>query len=243
MPATLYADSREKRSGIAIRLRQLGLTVRTRQLSVGDYALPGKFVVERKEANAFATSIMSGHLFQQAELLAGHQDRAIIVLKGRADEIDSSITSESVVGALSALLLFYDIAVTPSPSPDYTARLIGRLVRHSLDGLGYEIPTRTDKPQYDAHEMVFRSLQGERPGQNRHGVIKKTLRRSNEQFFSWRGRKAVAPCCRLTGRRRGFQYCLDPGSGWFHQWCDIRFVGTGTGIGVCSYPGDLHSPG
>ena len=79
MTVTLYADSREKRSGIAIRLRQLGLTVRTRQLPVGDYALPGKFVVERKEANDFATSIMSGHLFQQAELLAGHR------LPGTAD--------------------------------------------------------------------------------------------------------------------------------------------------------------
>lgn len=155
MTTTLYADSREKRSGIAIRLRQLGLTVRTRQLPVGDYALPGKFVVERKEANDFATSIMSGHLFQQAELLAGHQDRAIIVLEGPADEIYSSIASESVVGAISALLLFYDIAVAPSPSPDYTARLIGRLVRHSLDGLGYEIPTRKDKPQYDGGAALF----------------------------------------------------------------------------------------
>jgi len=155
MPTTLYVDSREKRSAIASRLLDLGYAVRTRKLSVGDYALPGKFVIERKEANDFATSIMSGHLFAQAELLASHRDRPVIVLEGSLDEIYSSIDPEAVAGAISTLLLFYGIAVAPSTSTDATARLIGRMIRHSTQGLGYEIPLRRNKPSFDGGLALY----------------------------------------------------------------------------------------
>ena len=87
MPSTLFVDSREKRSTIAVRLSHLGFSVRSKKLPVGDYLLPGKFVIERKEANDFVTSIMNGHLFNQAELLASHADRPFIVIEGNLDEI------------------------------------------------------------------------------------------------------------------------------------------------------------
>jgi Fanconi anemia group M protein len=152
---TLFVDSREKRSKIAVRLSHLGFSVRTKKLFVGDYSLPGKFIIERKEANDFVTSIMNGHLFHQAELLASHADRPFIVLEGNLDEIYSSIDPESVAGAISALLLFYGIAVAPSPSIDATARLIGRMIKHSTQGLGYEIPLRTSKPKFDGGAALF----------------------------------------------------------------------------------------
>lgn len=149
MSDTLFADSREKRSAIAARLAESGFSVRTKKLPVGDYSLPGKFVIERKEANDFATSIMNGHLFRQAELLASHADRPFMILEGNVDEIYSTIESESIAGAISALLLFYGIAVAPSPSAESSARLIGRMIRHATQGLGYEIPMRTNKARYD----------------------------------------------------------------------------------------------
>ena len=155
MPSTLFVDSREKRSTIAVRLSRLGFSVRSKKLPVGDYLLPGKFVIERKEANDFVTSIMNGHLFNQAELLASHADRPFIVLEGNLDEIYSSIEPESVAGAISALLLFYGIAVAPSPGIDATTRLIGRMIKHATQGLGYEIPLRSNKPKFDGGAALF----------------------------------------------------------------------------------------
>lgn len=155
MTSTLFVDSREKRSAIAVQLTRLGFSVRSKKLAVGDYFLPGKFVIERKEANDFVTSIMNGHLFNQAELLASHADRPFIVLEGNLDEIYSSIDPESVAGAISTLLLFYGISVAPSPGADATARLIGRMIRHATHGLGYEIPLRTNKPKFDGGAALF----------------------------------------------------------------------------------------
>ena len=129
MTSTLFVDSREKRSAIAVRLSNLGFSVRSKKLPVGDYWLTGKFVIERKEANDFVTSIMNGHLFSQAELLASHADKPYIILEGNLDEIYSSIDPESIAGAISTLLVFYDIAVAPTPDADASARLIGRMIR------------------------------------------------------------------------------------------------------------------
>jgi ERCC4-type nuclease len=152
---TLFVDSREKRSHIAARLASQGFSVLTKKLPVGDYSLPGKFIVERKEANDFVSSIMNGHLFNQAELLASHADRPFLILEGNLDEIYSGINPESVAGAISALLLFYGIPIVPSPDVDTTARLIGRLFMHATQGLGYEIPLRTNKPMYDGGTALY----------------------------------------------------------------------------------------
>jgi ERCC4-type nuclease len=50
---------------------------------------------------------------------------------------------------LSAIVVFFGIAILPSANAMTTARLIGRLGTHALDGLGYEIPARVKKPKQD----------------------------------------------------------------------------------------------
>jgi len=152
---TLLVDSREKRSGIGKRISSLGYSVKTKKLSIGDYSLPGKFIIERKEANDFVTSIMNGHLFHQAELLASHADQPFIILEGNLGDTYSAIDPESIAGAISALLLFYGIALAPSPSIEATTRLIGRMLKHATEGLGYEIPLRPNKPKYDSGMALF----------------------------------------------------------------------------------------
>lgn len=195
--STLFVDSREKRSGIAARLSRQGFSVRTKKLPVGDYSLPGKFVVERKEANDFVTSIMNGHLFNQAELLASHTDRPFLILEGNLDEIYSSIDPESVAGAISALLLFYGIPIAPSPDVETTARLIGRLIKHATQGLGYEIPLRTNKPKFDSGTALYllEGLPGVGPTMARKlighfGTPAKVFIASSEEL---RGVKGVGP--------------------------------------------------
>ena len=165
----LLVDSQERRSGIGPRLSRMGFPVRTKKLPAGDYALPGSFLIERKEANDFVTSIMDGHLFHQAELLASQADRPLMILEGSLDEIYSGIDPESIAGALSALVLFYGIAILPTSDVDGTARLIGRLIRHATRGLGYEIPMRTDKPRCDSGAALFlvEGLPGVGPGMAR----------------------------------------------------------------------------
>jgi Fanconi anemia group M protein len=98
---------------------------------------------------------MNGHLFNQAEFLASYADQPFIILEGNLDKIYSLIEPESVAGAISALLVIYGISVVLSPNIDETARLIGRMIKHATQGLGYEIPLRTNKPKYNGGTAMY----------------------------------------------------------------------------------------
>jgi ERCC4-type nuclease len=151
----LLVDSRESRSAVPGHLRRFGHAFDMVELSAGDYAVPGKFVLERKASNDFVASIEDGRLFGQAELLAGHHDQPFIVLEGSIESLHSAMNPESIAGALSALAVFYQIQILPSPSPEFSARQIGRLQRHYCAGLGYDIPSRVLKPRTDGGRSQY----------------------------------------------------------------------------------------
>ncbi|HEY0947463.1 MAG TPA: ERCC4 domain-containing protein [Opitutaceae bacterium] len=152
----ICVDSRESRSDVPRWLARLGYAITTAELAVGDYAIADKLLVERKAANDLALSIMDGRLFGQAELLASADAKmACVVIEGSLGELYSSIDPEAVAGALSTLTLYYGLPVIPTPSPEHTARLIGRLARHVTEGLGYEIALRAAKPKTDGGRAQY----------------------------------------------------------------------------------------
>lgn len=152
----IIVDSRESRSDVPRWLDRLGYTTTTVELAVGDYAIADKVLVERKAANDLALSILDGRLFGQAELLASANAKVpCIVIEGSLADLYSAIDPEAVAGALSTLTLYYGLSVIPTPSGEHTARLIGRLARHTTEGLGYEIALRAAKPKTDGGRAQF----------------------------------------------------------------------------------------
>lgn len=150
----IIIDSRETRSEVPRWLERLGVATGQAEMQVGDYMVADAFLVERKAANDFALSIMDGRLFGQAELLASNEARGMIVVEGSLAEINSAIDPEALAGALSALVVFFEMPVITVPGPEQTARLLARLARHVTEGLGYEIPLRK-KPKFDGSLAQF----------------------------------------------------------------------------------------
>lgn len=146
---TLLVDSRESRCEVPIWLRKLGYATESAELAVGDYHAPGLVIIERKAAGDFVSSLLDSRLFGQAELLAAHDDRAVMIIEGTLDRVRSDIQPEALAGALSALSMYYRLSVLPTTGPEQTARVIGRLMLHRSTGLGYEINLRTAKPKVD----------------------------------------------------------------------------------------------
>lgn len=151
----LQVDSRETRSAVLSAIRASGISFSLLELPVGDYHLPGHWVVERKAANDFVSSIMDGRLFGQAELLASHEDRPFLCVEGDLSRVASSIDPESLAGALSTLGVIYGINLIHAPDDAFTGRLIARMSRHATEGLGYEIPLRGGKPKPDGSRAQF----------------------------------------------------------------------------------------
>ena len=111
--------------------------------------------MERKVNTDFILSLMDQRLFGQAELMACHEDRAVMIIEGALTGMRSKVEPEALAGALSALVMYYGLHILPTTGPEQTARVIGRLLRNRAQGLGYDISSRPTKPKVDGAMSQF----------------------------------------------------------------------------------------
>lgn len=145
---TIVADSRETRSGIALKLGHIpGVSVEQRELSSGDYLIGGGIAVERKSASDFVMSLMEGRLFEQLSRLSIEHERVVVLIEGNVYETRSAISFEALDGALSYLTLLSGASLIFSPSLARTPFVLHRMALHAQHGLGYSLPLRSAKPK------------------------------------------------------------------------------------------------
>ena len=125
-PINITADDRECKSEVIILLSKIeNVDVSIRRLSVGDYQIGNRAIVERKTLKDFAISIVDGRLFKQMIRLANSTSQGVLILEGTAiDTVDLKMTRESMQGALITASLILGIPVLRSKSPSETAKLI-----------------------------------------------------------------------------------------------------------------------
>ena len=124
----IIADSRELGAVTTRELVRLGGRVRSESLVVGDFVLSDRAVVERKEIEDFASSIIDGRLFEQAIKLKEYE-RPIIIVEGENPMGSGRIRPEAVLGAYASLLIDYGIPILWSPTPTYSAQLMLTIAR------------------------------------------------------------------------------------------------------------------
>ena len=100
----VLADDRERNSQTLAALRAMeDVELRWQRLKVGDYRVDGDLVVERKGLGDLLASIEDGHLFRQAKALASCGNRCMLLLEGRAEDIQTrGMRREAIQGARSA---------------------------------------------------------------------------------------------------------------------------------------------
>lgn len=142
----ITTDSREVNSGIPALLGRFpDVELTSAQLDIGDYVLAGgRAVVERKDMNDFAASILDGRLFSQVALMRANFDVAFVLLEGSVDRVRSQVSQESLQGAIS-YLAWEGCQVIPSPSQEFSAGLLRTMAKHQEHGLGYDVPLRACK--------------------------------------------------------------------------------------------------
>lgn len=145
-PVKIVADSREAKSGIALKLAKIpGVTVEQVELSSGDYLVGGGIAVERKAATDFIISMMEGRLFDQLARMSIEHERAVLLVEGDIYQTRSEIAPEALDGALSYVSLLSGVSLMLSPSLARTPFILHRMALHATHGLGYEIPLRAQK--------------------------------------------------------------------------------------------------
>jgi ERCC4-related helicase len=125
----VVADSRELGALVTRELSKLGALVRSETLSVGDFVLSDRVVVERKEVDDFASSIIDGRLFQQAARLKDAYSKPIVMLEGESLTGSGRVRPEAMMGAYASVLVDYGIPLVWTQKPSETAQLMFAIAR------------------------------------------------------------------------------------------------------------------
>ncbi|MGH7491575.1 MAG: ERCC4 domain-containing protein [bacterium] len=122
-PLCVIADLRERVSGIPQALSKLGLEVRLRNLTAGDYILAPHIAIERKTTSDFIQSIFDRRFFHQTHLLRAAFQHPLWLLE--ENECPArEIHPHAYRGALLYLTVLNHIPILHSKNADDTATLI-----------------------------------------------------------------------------------------------------------------------
>jgi Fanconi anemia group M protein len=125
----VVADSRELGALVTRELAKLGALVKSETLQVGDFVLSDRVVVERKEVDDFASSIIDGRLFQQAAKLKDAYAKPLIIVEGETLTGSGRVRPEAMMGAYASVIIDYGIPIAWTQKPSETAQLIFAISR------------------------------------------------------------------------------------------------------------------
>jgi len=128
----ISADYREKPSGIPDLLIQSGAAVNFIQLKVGDYVINDEIVVERKSAEDFIQSLVSGRLFIQCANLSRTCLRPLLLLEGNPYQTAHKIDRQAIKGALLSIVTAWQVPVIYSKNHEDSAAMILMLTKQTL---------------------------------------------------------------------------------------------------------------
>jgi len=158
---TIVADDRERTSGVVDALSRFpSVRVYWSRLSIGDYLVDHRFLIERKSLADFAGSIIDGRLFRQAAQMVRQKLRIGFILEGTAQDLTGPrVRREAMQGALITINFFYGIPVLRSIGPEETARLLIYIGQQSGAFVGLSLPRHGHRPQGKRKRQLF-ILQG-----------------------------------------------------------------------------------
>ena len=186
---TIFADYREKGSGIIKELSDKGLKVELSRLDVGDYILSERVVVEYKKVKDFADSIIDGRLLSQLSNLKRYE-RPIIVIEGEEDiYTQRKIHPNAIRGILSTIAVSYGIPIIQTKNFKETTGLFLVIAKREADPSKKEYALHTAKPLTDAElqEYIVGSFPGvgpvlAKPLLKKFKTIKKFVNAKEEQL-------------------------------------------------------------
>jgi ERCC4-type nuclease len=136
LPIQIIADDREHKSEVIQSLLQFeDVDVSIERLTMGDYQIDNRLIVERKTLKDFAISIIDGRLFKQMIRMANSKSESVLIIEGAAGNIAAlGMTREALQGALITVSLILGIPVLRSKDPSETAKLIV-FIAHQIESM------------------------------------------------------------------------------------------------------------
>jgi len=162
---TIFADYREKGSGIIKALSESGVRVELSKLDVADYLLSERVAVEHKTARDFVDSIIDGRLLSQLSNLKKYE-RPLVVIEGEEDIYSQrKIHPNALRGVLATILVNYGMPLVHTKNYKETAALFLIIAKREADPSKKDFILHTAKPLTDKElqEYIVGALPGVGP--------------------------------------------------------------------------------
>ena len=221
-PGTIQVivDHREASSGVVEALNKTpGVTVTLESLSVGDYLIDDRLIIERKTLHDLVTSICEGRLFRQALRLAGSVFRPAILLEGSGSDLaGSGMHREAIQGALISVSLLMGVPILRSMNPTESARLMlyaAQQIRGNTSG-ALPRPGKRPKGKRRLQLYLLQGLPGIGPERARwllesFGSVEAVMTASTDDLAKVRGiGSQTAEAIRWAVSEERQQYRLEP---------------------------------
>jgi len=154
-----FVDHRERPSGIASMLAEMGAEVEEQQLAVGDYILSDRMAVERKRATDFLDSLIRKRLFDQICRLADAYPKPVLVIEGEG-LFSRNVGARAIYGAMASIIADYGFSVITSGNAGETANILYAMASREQIKVKKEISLRGNKPSLSIRDKQRYIVEG-----------------------------------------------------------------------------------
>jgi len=143
----VYVDQRERNSGIAKKLSEMGVEVRIHQMEVGDYMVSEGVAIERKTVSDFLQSLIDKRLMEQMSNLSRNFEVPLLIIEGDNFSLytERNIHPNAIRGAMASIAVNFGVPVIFTRDADDTASFLHILAKREQDATDKEIALRGSK--------------------------------------------------------------------------------------------------
>jgi len=187
----IFADYREKGSGVIKELVDLNVNIKLDKLDNADYILSSRVGIEFKSVSDFVDSIIDGRLLQQIKNLKQNFERPLVIIEGEEDIYSMrNIHSNAIQGMLATITVSYGIPILHTKSFKETASLLNIIAKREQEETSKDFTLHGEKKAMslkDWQEYVVSSLPGvggtlAKPLLKKFKTIKKIINAKKEKL-------------------------------------------------------------
>ncbi len=160
----IFADYREKGSGVIKELAESEVVVNLERLEFADYVVSSRCGIEIKTVEDFVDSIIDGRLLQQIKNLKNNFERPIVVIEGEQNIYAvRNVHQNSILGMMATIAVSYGIPIVQTRSFKETAALLQIIAKREQDETGKDFSLHADRKPVtlkEQQEYVVSSLPG-----------------------------------------------------------------------------------
>ena len=162
----VYADYREKSSGVIKELVDLGIEITMEKLENADYILSSRVGVELKTIPDFVDSIIDGRLLQQVKSIKENFEKPVVLIEGIEDIYSMrNIHPNSIRGMLATIAVDFGVPFIYSRNPKETASILSIIAKREQDAGFRDVSMHSGKPLSlkEKQEYIVSSFPGVGP--------------------------------------------------------------------------------